>query len=96
MPNDEVDTAIILEGEIRRRVREVATSVVREEVARQMGVLFAEQKAKMMMEISIAVGKMLRVVEEEGRNPLWETDINKLHNISKVEKDALREQTSSV
>ena len=104
MPNDEVDTAIILEGEIKRRVREVATSVVREEVARQMGVLFAEQKAKMMMEISIAVGKMLRVVEEEGRNPLWETDMDKLgfgqvpvhHNIEKVDKDALHQHASSL
>jgi len=33
---------------------------------------FAEQKSNMLMEISIAVGKMMRVMEEEGRNPLWE------------------------
>lgn len=96
MENQETDTALILENELKRRVREVLGIVVHSVVKEQMKKVFAEQKAEMMMEISIAVGKMLRVVEEEGRNPLWETDINKLHNISKVEKDALREQTSSV
>jgi hypothetical protein len=73
MPNSEVDTAIILEGEIKRRVKEVATTVVRDEVRRQMDFLFAEQKAKMMMEISINIGKMLNMVEKEDRKPLWES-----------------------
>ena len=94
MPNDEVDTAIILEGEIRRRVREVATTVVREEVARQMGVLFAEQKAKMMMEISINIGKMLNLIEKEDRKPLWEASPEEFGltreelNRSNIKKDA--------
>jgi len=99
MPNDEVDTAIILEGEIRRRVREVATTVVRDEVARQMGMLFAEQKAKMMMEISINIGKMLNLVQKEDRKPLWEStpdefgltheELNRSH-IEKDTDDAIR------
>lgn len=73
LPNDEVDTALILEGELKRRVREVAAKVVHEEVARQMGVIFAEQKAKMMMEISINIGRMLNLIEKEDRKPLWES-----------------------
>jgi hypothetical protein len=73
LPNDELDTALILEGELRRRVREVAHTVVGEEVKRQMGVIFAEQKAKMMMEISINIGKMLNLIEKEDRKPLWES-----------------------
>jgi hypothetical protein len=99
MPNDEVDTALILEGELKRRVREVATTVVREEVARQMGVIFAEQKAKMMMEISISVGQMLNLIEKEGRKPLWEAtpaefgltheELNRSH-IEKETDDAIR------
>jgi len=102
MPNDEVDTAIILEGEIKRRVREVATTVVRDEVKRQMEVLFAEQKAKMMMEISISIGKMLNLIEKEDRKPLWEatpeefgltqSELNS-HMLGKELPDALRKQT---
>jgi len=72
MPNDEVDTALILEGELKRRVKEVATTVVRDEVRQQMQLLFAEKKAEMLMEICLAVGKTMRVIENEGRKPLWE------------------------
>lgn len=99
MPNDEVDTALILEGELRRRVREVAIKVVNEEVARQMGVIFAEQKAKMMMEISISIGQMLNLIQKEDRKPLWEAtpeefgltheDLNRSH-IEKETDHALR------
>jgi hypothetical protein len=72
MPNDEVDTALILEGELKRRVKEVAVSVVRDEVKRQMDELFNARKAEMLMEVCLAVGKTLRVIENEGRKPLWE------------------------
>lgn len=99
MSNDEVDTALILEGELKRRVREVAIKVVNEEVARQMGVIFAEQKAKMMMEISISIGQMLNLIQKEDRKPLWEAtpeefgltheDLNRSH-IEKETDDALR------
>jgi hypothetical protein len=72
MPNDEVDTALILENELKRRVREVARTVVRDEVRAQMEALFIEKKAEMLMEICIAVGKTMQVIENEGRKPLWE------------------------
>ena len=102
MPDDELDTALILEGELKRRVRVVASTIVRDEVARQMGVIFAEQKAKMMMEISINIGKMLNLIEKEDRKPLWEStpeefgltqsELNS-HMLGKELPDALREQT---
>ena len=105
MTNQETDTALILENELKRRVREVATSVVREEVARQMGVLFAEQKAKMMMEISINIGKMLNLIQKEDRKPLWEStpeefgltqsELNS-HMLGKELPDALRKQTPPI
>ena len=71
MTNQETDTALILENELKRRVTEVLGTIVHKVVKKQLEEAFSAQKASMMMEISIAVGKMLRVVEEEGRNPLW-------------------------
>jgi uncharacterized membrane protein len=71
MENQETDTALILENELKRRVIEVLGTVVHKVVREQMKAQFTEQKANMMLEISVAIGKMLRVVEEEGRNPLW-------------------------
>lgn len=71
MTNQETDTALILENELKRRVSEVVAGIVHKEVRRQMEKVFTEQKANMLMEISLNVGKMLRVIEEEGRNPLW-------------------------
>jgi len=105
MPNDEVDTALILEGELKRRVKEVARTVVRDEVRAQMEALFMEKKADMLMEVCIAVGKTLRVIENEGRTPLWEStpeDFGLTHeelNRSHIEKDtdhAVREQTPTI
>ena len=103
MTNQETDTALILENELQRRVTAVVNQVIHRAVKDKMDELFAQQKEAMLMEVSIAVGKMLRLVETEGRTPLWETDMAKLgfgevptnHNIQKV-TDAIREQTPSV
>lgn len=91
MPNDEVDTALILEGELKRRVREVAVTIVREEVKAQMAKLFAEKKAEMLMEVCIAVGKTLRVIENEGRAPLWDAKPEDFVGLNKETEDAIRE-----
>lgn len=72
MPNDEVDTALILEGELKRRVSEVVERVVVNTVGKIIHQEMDKYKAEMLMEISINVGKMLRMVENEGRRPLWE------------------------
>jgi len=104
MTNQETDTALILENELTRRVREVVRSVVKDVVAEQMMEQFAKQKESMLMEVCIAVGKNLQVIENEGRKPLWEATPEEFgltreslntHHIEKV-TDALREQTPSV
>lgn len=107
MTNQETDTALILENELKRRVSEVVSQIVYQEVRRQMSEVFTEQKGNMMMEISLNVGKMLRVIEEEGRNPLWVSgpqavkdfnigdDVLNQHMIEGG-KNAVRKQTPSV
>lgn len=74
MTNQETDTALILEGELRRRVKEIMGDEVRKQVAAAIQELFDKQKAQMMLEISINVGKIMQVAERENRKPLWETD----------------------
>jgi hypothetical protein len=73
MPNDEIDTAIILEGEIKRRVEQIVEKVVVNMVGKIIHEELNKYKSEMLMEVSINVGKMLRVVENEGRKPLWES-----------------------
>jgi len=72
MTNQETDTALILENELKRRVREVVREVVGDIVRKEMRDQFAKQKESMLMEVSITVGKHLRLIENEGRKPLWE------------------------
>lgn len=99
MTNEETDTALILENELKRRVGEIVESVVHRQVQHILSKELAKAKVNMMMEISVAVGKMLRLIEEEDRKPLWEftpqefgltkEDLN-THNISGT-KNAIRE-----
>jgi hypothetical protein len=72
MTNQETDTALILENELKRRVREVVGQVAQEIVRKEMREMFIQQKESMLMEVSITVGKHLRLIENEGRKPLWE------------------------
>jgi len=72
MPNDEVDTALILEGEMKRRVSEVVEKVVVNIVGKVIHQELNKYKAEMLMEVCMAVGKTLQVIENEGRKPLWE------------------------
>ena len=72
MPNDEVDTALILEGELKRRVSQIVEKVVVNMVGKIIHQELNKYKAEMLMEVSINVGKMLKMIENEGRKPLWE------------------------
>jgi hypothetical protein len=72
MINEETDTALILENELKRRVNEVVERIVVNIVGKIIHEELNKYKAEMMMEISIAVGKSLQVIENEGRKPLWE------------------------
>lgn len=90
MTNQETDTALILENELQRRVKQVLGGVVYEVVNQAMEKQFATQKAHMLMEVSMAVGKMLRVIEEEGRNPLWQSTPEEFAHLKKDQNDAVR------
>jgi hypothetical protein len=72
MTNQETDTALILENELQRRTKEVLAGVVHEVVKQVMEKQFALQKEAMMLEVALSVGKMFKVIEQEGRKPLWE------------------------
>jgi len=72
MTNQETDTALILENELRRRVNEVVERVVVNIVGKVIREHLDKYKAEMLMEVSLSVGKMLHVIEKEGRKPLWE------------------------
>jgi hypothetical protein len=104
MTNQETDTALILENELQRRVKEVTRNIIQDEIRKEVKRIFLEQKDSMLMEVCISVGKTLKVVENEGRKPLWEANPKEFgltrealntHNIQKV-TDALREQTPSL
>ena len=104
MTNQETDTALILENELTRRVREVVRGIVKDVVAEQLRETFAKQKEAMLMEVCIALGKNLRLIENEGRKPLWEATPEEFgltienlntHMIGKSD-NALREQTPPV
>lgn len=100
MTNQETDTALILENELKRRVREVVQQVAHEIVRKEMREEFTRQKETMLMEVSITVGKHLRFIENEGRKPLWEAtpeefgltqqDLN-THMLGKEINDATRD-----
>jgi hypothetical protein len=104
MTNQEADTALILENELRRRVKAVMQEVVGPLIKEEVRKLFVEQKDSMLMEVSIAVGKSLRVIENEGRTPLWETDMAALgfgevptsSNIEKVNRNAVHQEPPPV
>jgi len=82
MTNQETDTALILEGELKRRVKEVVERVVVNMVGKIIHEELNKYKSEMMLEVAVSVGKMLRVVEQEGRKPLWENA-----EISAITKD---------
>ena len=105
MSNQETDTALILENELKRRVSEVVREIAHDIVRKEMREEFTRQKETMLMEVSITVGKHLRFIENEGRKPLWEATPEEFgltresldsHHITGSKLDALREQTPPV
>jgi len=65
------DMALILEGKIRERVMEATAKILSPLVSAEVSKLMKQHKESMIMEISLAVGKSLQVIESEGRTPLW-------------------------
>jgi len=73
MTNEQTDTALILENELKRRVEELVRKAVEPIIIEEVRRIFITQKDSMLMEVSIAVGKTLQIIENEGRKPLWES-----------------------
>ena len=98
MDNEQTDTALILENELKRRVSEVVHEVVRRQVKEVVEREVAQAKSNMMTEMSVTIGKMLQLIEKEDRKPLWEstpaefglTDMELNTHSIKGGKDALR------
>lgn len=82
MTNQETDTALILEGELKRRVKEILEPLVADMARRIIREEINKYKSEMMLEVAISVGRMLRLVDQEDRKPLWENDA-----ISGITKD---------
>lgn len=103
MTNEETDAALILEGELKRRVRDIVEKTVINIVGKVIQDELNKYKNEMLMEVCVAVGKTMRVAENEGRKPLWESTPEEFgltheelntHNIGNP--NALREQTPSI
>ena len=74
MTNEETDTALILENELKRRVGAIVERVVVNMVGKIIHEELNKYKNEMLMEVAVSVGRMLRSVEQDGRKPLWESD----------------------
>ena len=72
MNNEQTDSALILEGELKRRVKEIVEKTVINIVGKVIQDELNKYKNEMLMEVCVAVGKTMRVAENEGRKPLWE------------------------
>lgn len=94
MTNEETDTALILENELKRRVREVVGDILSAQVQELVQREFVKSKNNMLLEVSMTVGRMLRDIEREGRQPLWVTGPEAIKTFGG--EDAIREQTPSV
>jgi hypothetical protein len=91
-----VDTAVILDEQVQTRVSKIAHAYLQKIlppiISEELDTRFSKEKEKMMVEIAIMVGKILRQAEDEDRKPLWETDIAEfgfpavttINNISRV------------
>ncbi len=107
-PQEAIDSAIILEGQIKQRVREVVRAEVYSVVSEIMRERFNDEKGSMLMEVCIAVGKAIRTASSEDRKPLWEStpeefgltqeelnrsSIRRLDDVQQEINHAIRKQT---
>ena len=108
MENKEIDAALLLENELKRRVKEIVTAQIEEALVKHVGGIIRQEKESLIFEIATGVGKIIRLAEEEGRKPLWQTtpeefgmtqeDVNRssirrLTEIPQEYTNAIRKQT---
>ena len=73
MENHEIDSALLLENELKRRVREIVQAEVEKAIVKYVGAVIRQEKEHLIMEVAMGVGKIIRLAEEEGRRPLWQS-----------------------
>jgi hypothetical protein len=73
METQAIDSALLLEGELKRRVKEIVTAQIEEALVKHVGGIIRQEKEALIFEIATGVGKIIRLAEEEGRKPLWQT-----------------------
>ena len=72
MEKADIDAAIILEAKIQERVRSVVNSEVERILVANLGKLLEAEKARMLMEVAVTIGQIMRTYEKQDRKPLWE------------------------
>jgi len=92
MTNQETDTALILENELQRRTKEIVERVVVNMVGKIIHEELNKYKNETVMEIALSVGKMFKVIEQEGRKPLWESTPEEFAHLKKDQNHAIRKQ----
>lgn len=95
MENVAIDSAILLEGEIKRRVSEIVQGEIQQAMVKYIGEIIRQEKESLIMEVAMGVGKIIRLAEEENRRPLWHStpeefgltqeDLNRSHLSRAVE-----------
>jgi hypothetical protein len=73
MENREIDAALLLENELKRRVKEIVNAQIEEALVKHVGGIIRQEKEHLIFEIATGVGKIIRLAEEEGRRPLWQS-----------------------
>ena len=74
LDNQALDAALILEDRLKERVLNVVQKVVINIVGREIHAAIEREKAAMITEITLSIGKALQSIEKDGRVPLWETN----------------------
>jgi hypothetical protein len=92
-----LDAMLLLEGKLKERVEELVGDQITRTVINIIGSQIREalnrEKAKMMMEISVQLGRVLKSIDGENRKPLWECTPEELGvsaNDFKRNEDAIR------
>ena len=68
-----IDAALILEEKLKDRVKNIVEQVVINIVGKEIHAAIDREKAAMMTDMTLAIGKSLQFIEKEGRKPLWES-----------------------
>ena len=73
LDNQALDAALILEDKLKERVSRIVEKVVINIVGREIHAAIEREKAAMITEITLSIGKALQSIEKDGRKPLWDS-----------------------